>query len=58
MNGKKTYQAPHAEIIRLDMEQMIATSGINSIGYTEEKVDNNTEALAGNHRGSWGNLWN
>lgn len=57
MNKKKTYQTPHAEIIRLDVEQMIATSGINSVGYTNDKVDNNVEALSNDHRGSWGDLW-
>ena len=58
MINKKTYQAPHTEIIRLDIEQMIATSGINSVGYTNDAVDKNEDALSNDRRGSWGDLWN
>lgn len=58
MNNKKTYLTPHTEIIRLDIEQMIATSGINSVGYTNDAVDKSKDALSNDRRGSWGDLWN
>ena len=57
MNNKKNYQKPNTKVIHLDIEQMIATSGINSVGYTDDAVDKDKEALGNGRRGSWGNLW-
>ena len=57
MNKKKTYQTPHSKDIHLIMVQMIATSGITSMRYTEDAVDNDKEALSNDRRGSWENLW-
>ena len=57
MNKKNTYQTPHSKVIQLITEQMIATSGINSMRYTEDAVDNDKEALSNDRRGSWENLW-
>ena len=57
MNNKKNYQKPNTRVIHLDIEQMIATSGISTIGYTDDAVDKNAEALGNGRRGSWGDLW-
>ena len=57
MNKKKTYQTPHSKDIHLIMVQMIATSGITSMSYTNDVVDNDKEALSNDRRGSWENIW-
>ena len=54
--NKQTYQKPNIEIIGLEAEQMIATSG-PAVGVSIDKVDNNAEALGRERRGSFGNLW-
>ena len=53
---RKTYESPLATEVKVEAEQMLATSfQIND----EEKVDTSTEGgqLTSGHRGEWGNLW-
>lgn len=54
--SKQTYQKPNTEIIYIETEEMIATSG-PTIGYSNDEVDSNAEALGNEFRGSFGDLW-
>jgi hypothetical protein len=54
--NKQTYQKPNIEIIGIEAEQMIATSG-PAVGVSTDKVDTDEAALGRERRGSFGNLW-
>ena len=51
---KKEYTSPLATEVKVEAEQMLATSFIIS----DEKVDTSEGGqLSAGHRGEWGNLW-
>ena len=51
---KKVYESPLATEVKVEAEQMLATS----FQITDEKVDtSNGGQLTSGHRGEWGNLW-
>ena len=52
---KKTYMTPEMEVMNIETVEMIASS---LTMYGSDEVDTETEQLAGDRRGSWGNLWN
>lgn len=54
-SNKKKYEKPSLQILRIEIEQMIASS-TPSVKYSNDKVDNEVEAL-GKERGSFGDLW-
>ena len=54
-SNKKKYEKPSLQILRIETEQMIASS-TPSVRYSNNKVDNEVEAL-GKERGSFGDLW-
>ena len=52
---KKTYMTPEMEVMNIETVEMIATSLEKGEGdFDSSKGDN----LAGDRRGTWGNLWN
>ena len=57
---KKKYIKPLVEIVELDIEMMIATSGEENleIEYTDEDASEEYEVLVNKRRGVWGDLWN
>lgn len=57
---KKKYIKPLVEIVELDIEMMIATSGEENleIEYTDEEASEEYEVLVNKRRGVWGDLWN
>ena len=50
----KQYKKPVALEVDVICQSIIATSGLR---YTNEIADKNSEVLAGQSRGEWGNLW-
>lgn len=56
---KTIYIIPSMEILELSVENMIATSGVNSdgIGYGGVDEDGTLTPSSRGHRGSWGDLW-
>ena len=51
---KKFYESPLATEVKVEAEQMLATS----FQITNDKVDtSNGGQLTSGHRGEWGNLW-
>lgn len=51
---KKTYESPLATEVKVEAEQMLATS----FGISDDRVDtSNGGQLSAGHRGEWGNLW-
>ena len=52
---KKIYESPLATEVKVEAEQMLATS----FKITDEKVDTSVSGgqLTSGHRGEWGNLW-
>ena len=56
MNVKKIYPKPETRTIDIEMVQIIASSAPN-VGFSDNKVDNNSAALGRERRGSYGNLW-
>lgn len=55
--NKKTYVIPATEVVEIEGTMLMAGSDGRTIGYTEKEASNEHEALAGERRGSWGNLW-
>ena len=55
--NKKTYVIPAAEVVEIEGTMLMAGSDGRTIGYTEKEASNEHEALAGERRGGWGNLW-
>ena len=55
--NKKTYVQPATEFIDIELVNMLAVSGNQSIEITNEAADNNYDALSNARRGSWGNRW-
>ena len=51
---KKTYIAPEMEVMNIETVEMIAAS----MRMYEGDVNTEDEQLAGDRRGTWGNLWN
>lgn len=56
---KKTYINPKNYTIEVEIETLISTSGVATIGYdNEQKADENYEVLSNKQRpGTWDNLW-
>ena len=52
---KKIYESPLATEVKVEAEQMLATS----FKITDETVDTSSQGgqLTSGHRGEWGNLW-
>ena len=51
---KKTYESPLATEVKVEAEQMLATS----FGISDDRVDtSNGGQLSAGPRGEWGNLW-
>ena len=50
----KQYKKPVVWEVDITCQGIIATSGLR---YTNEKADKNSEVLAGQSRGEWGNVW-
>lgn len=55
--NKKAYIAPAMEAMNVETVEMIATSGTNSVGVSNDTTDDDA-VMSNNYRGSWGNLWN
>ena len=55
--NKKSYVTPLAEIIEMESATLMVGSDARTIGYTDQEASNEHEALAGERRGRWGNLW-
>ena len=54
---KKTYMTPEMEVMNIETVEMMAASP--SLEKVEGDFDtNNGDNLAGDRRGTWGNLWN
>ena len=53
---KKTYMTPEMEVMNIETVEMIASS-LAMYGSDEDAVDA-ADQLAGDRRGTWGNLWN
>ena len=55
---KKFYVSPLATEVRIEAEQMLATS-FKLDNSNENRVDTEVEGgqLSAGHRGEWGNLW-
>ena len=51
---KKKYVTPEVNIVAVEAAGMLAVS---SIGYSTQEASNDYEALAGERRGAWGDLW-
>ena len=54
---KKTYMTPEMEVMNIETVEMIASS-LTMYGSDEDAVNTDTDQLAGDRRGTWGNLWN
>ena len=58
---KTQYITPSMEVTELSIENMIATSGVNSddlgIGYGGVDKDGTLTPYSNGRRGSWGDLW-
>jgi hypothetical protein len=50
----KQYKKPVALEVDITCLSIIATSGLR---YTNENADKDSEVLAGQSRGEWGNVW-
>ena len=50
----KKYKKPVALEVDITCQSIIATSGLR---YTKESADKDSEVLAGQSRGEWGNVW-
>ena len=50
---KKNYCRPESKAINLTTSTLLA----QSMKYTNEAADKNTEVLAGKQRGEWGDIW-
>jgi hypothetical protein len=53
---KKTYMTPEMEVMNIETVEMIAASMLMSDDTTNTKEEGGQ--LAGDRRGTWGNLWN
>ncbi len=56
---KKTYISPKNYTIEVEIETLISTSGVATIGYSnDQKADEDYEVLSNKQRpGTWDNLW-
>ena len=52
---KKTYMTPEMEVMNIETVEMIASSLEKGEGDIDTSKEDN---LAGDRRGTWGNLWN
>lgn len=50
---KKKYISPECTVVEMEILNIIAAS----IGYGEDKPENDAEDMTNRHRGEWGNLW-
>lgn len=55
--NKKSYVTPLAAVVEMESATLMAGSEARTIGYTDQEASNEHEALAGERRGRWGNLW-
>ena len=54
--NKNAYITPAMEVMNVEVEEMIATSGVLGISIDEESANEVVTDSRG-RRGSWGNLW-
>ena len=54
--NKKAYITPEMEVMNVEVEEMIATSGVLGISIDEEGANEVVTDSRG-RRGTWGNLW-
>ena len=54
--NKKAYITPEMEVMNVEVEEMIATSGVLGISIDEDGADDVVTDSRG-RRGTWGNLW-
>ena len=55
--NKKSYVTPLTEVVEMESTTLMAGSDAHTMGYTDQEASNEHEALAGERRGRWGNLW-
>ena len=55
--NKKSYVTPLAAVVEIESATLMAGSDAHTMGYTDQEASNEHEALAGERRGRWGNLW-
>ena len=54
--NKKAYITPEMEVMNVEVEEMIATSGVLGVTIDEAGEEQVTTDSRG-RRGTWGNLW-
>ena len=57
---KKTYQTPRAVEVKIEAEQMLATSfklDSSEGNRVDTEANGGSGQLSAGHRGQWGNLW-
>ena len=55
--NKKAYITPEMEVMNVEVEEMIATSGVLGISIDEDGTDEEVVTDSRGRRGTWGNLW-
>lgn len=50
---KKKYISPECTVVEMELMNLIATS----LGFGEDKPENDIEDMSNRHRGEWGDLW-
>ncbi len=55
--NKKKYVAPFVEVLEMESSTLMSASDGRTVGYDKEYASNKHEALAGERRGTWGDLW-